>query len=202
MKFGTHLQQARLARTLTQGQVARDFYVTRQTISSWENETTYPDITNLIKFSDYYHISLDELIKEDSGMKDYLKKQDIIKSIRPVIILLTIIDLLFLGIFAFYTLHLMQFSKGITWLLTILMIMNAVALIQLSSFQANLNTTKRHHMLGILTSIIAIALIMLGIGLAVWADKMLLGGILAGLGAGALISLFLRRLRPGKVSSK
>lgn len=84
MKFGDHLKQARLDRGITQKQVADDFYVTRQTISSWENETTYPDITNLIQLSNYYHISLDELLKEDSGMKEYLEKKTVTNSLKPI----------------------------------------------------------------------------------------------------------------------
>lgn len=56
MKFGDRLKNARTEMNLTQEQVANDFFITRQTISSWENEKTYPDITSLIKLSDYYHI--------------------------------------------------------------------------------------------------------------------------------------------------
>lgn len=84
MKFGDHLKQARLNKGITQKQVADDFYVTRQTISSWENETTYPDITNLIQLSNYYHISLDELLKEDSGMKEYLEKKTVTDHLKPI----------------------------------------------------------------------------------------------------------------------
>ncbi|MDC7952748.1 helix-turn-helix transcriptional regulator [Liquorilactobacillus mali] len=49
--------------------------MTRQTISSWENEKTYPDIYSLIKLSNYYHILLDTLLKEDTGMREYLEKE-------------------------------------------------------------------------------------------------------------------------------
>lgn len=38
MKFGGRLKNSRTELNLTQEQVARDFFVTRQTISSWENE--------------------------------------------------------------------------------------------------------------------------------------------------------------------
>lgn len=53
---------------LTQEQVARDFFITRQTISSWENEKTYPDIISLIKLSDYYHVSLDQKINSSTSV--------------------------------------------------------------------------------------------------------------------------------------
>ena len=71
MKFGDRLKTSRLEKGLTQEQVAKKFYVSRQTISGWENEISYPDITNLIRISDYYQVSLDTLLKEDTGMQEY-----------------------------------------------------------------------------------------------------------------------------------
>lgn len=38
MKFGDRLKNARTEMNSTQEQVANDFFITRQTISSWENE--------------------------------------------------------------------------------------------------------------------------------------------------------------------
>ncbi|MDF7668628.1 helix-turn-helix transcriptional regulator [Lactobacillus sp. ESL0703] len=84
MRFGEYLKQVRLAKNLTQEEVAEDFFVSRQTISSWENEKTYPDMASLIKLSDYYQISLDTLLKEDSGLREYLEKQDVITKLKPI----------------------------------------------------------------------------------------------------------------------
>lgn len=94
MKFGDRLKKSRLEKGLTQEQVAQRFYVTRQTISGWENEISYPDIINLIKLSDYYHVSLDTLLKEDRGMREYLEKKEVTKSLRPVYNMLMFTDLL------------------------------------------------------------------------------------------------------------
>lgn len=49
MRFGERLKKARSDMNLTQGDVANELYITRQTISSWENEKTYPDISSLIQ---------------------------------------------------------------------------------------------------------------------------------------------------------
>ncbi|WEV43644.1 helix-turn-helix transcriptional regulator [Lactobacillus sp. ESL0684] len=84
MKFGEHLKQARIAKNLTQTEVAKYFFVSRQTISSWENEKTYPDIESLIKLSNYYQISLDTLLKEDTGMREYLEKKDVAKELKVI----------------------------------------------------------------------------------------------------------------------
>ena len=49
-------------------------HVSRQTISNWENEKTYPDILSLIQLSDLYQVSLDELLKGDSKMIEHLEE--------------------------------------------------------------------------------------------------------------------------------
>ncbi|TPR22221.1 XRE family transcriptional regulator [Apilactobacillus timberlakei] len=92
MKFGNRLKQARQDKHLTQDTVSKHMIVSRQTISSWENEKTYPDITSLIKLSEYYDISLDLLLKEDNGMKEYLKKKDLSQKILPISRLLIIVN--------------------------------------------------------------------------------------------------------------
>ncbi|KRM92904.1 helix-turn-helix domain-containing protein [Liquorilactobacillus cacaonum] len=133
MKFGDRLKNARTEMNLTQEQVANDFFITRQTISSWENEKTYPDIASLIKLSDYYHISLDVLLKEDSGMKEYLEKKTVEKSLIPTIIILGASNFIFL----FY-LTTGIFNNIILFLGTL----NAIALIQVLSIQLRLRSVK------------------------------------------------------------
>ena len=48
MEIGSKLQGARANANLTQEQVAEALGVSRQTISNWENEKTYPDIVSVI----------------------------------------------------------------------------------------------------------------------------------------------------------
>ena len=50
---------------LSQEELAEKIYVTRQTISNWENDKSYPDIHSLLLLSSTFHISLDQLIKGD-----------------------------------------------------------------------------------------------------------------------------------------
>ncbi len=40
----------------------------RQTISNWETEKTYPDIISVVKMSDLYNVSLDLLLKGESAV--------------------------------------------------------------------------------------------------------------------------------------
>lgn len=72
MDIGIKIKNARIKANLTQEQVAEFLGVSRQTISNWETEKTYPDIISVIKMSDLYHVSLDHLLKEEKPMSNYL----------------------------------------------------------------------------------------------------------------------------------
>ncbi len=63
MEIGKKIKEARLKAGLTQDQVSEAIQVSRQTLSNWENGRYYPDIASVIKLSDLYKISLDELLK-------------------------------------------------------------------------------------------------------------------------------------------
>ncbi|WP_424685537.1 helix-turn-helix domain-containing protein [Enterococcus sp.] len=62
MEIGKSLQHYRMTNGMTQEQLAQILNVSRQTISKWENDRSFPDIENLIWLCDLYHISLDELV--------------------------------------------------------------------------------------------------------------------------------------------
>ncbi|MHC5246847.1 helix-turn-helix domain-containing protein [Enterococcus sp. LJL90] len=73
MSIGNNIAHQRKNMTWTQKDLATLMHVSDKTISSWENERTYPDIGSLILLSDILELSLDELIKEDLIM---VKKMD------------------------------------------------------------------------------------------------------------------------------
>ena len=52
--IGCKIKAARIEKKLTQEQVAELLGVSRQTISNWENEKSYPDIISVIKMSECY----------------------------------------------------------------------------------------------------------------------------------------------------
>ena len=58
------------------------FHVTRQTVSNWENEKSYPDLQMLIDISNQFEISLDTLIKEDSKMVKTIDKERVLGKIK------------------------------------------------------------------------------------------------------------------------
>lgn len=86
MKIGQKLREARTASGLSQENVAERINVSRQTISNWETEKTYPDIISVIKLSDLYSISLDELLKGDQKMIEHLEEStNVVKSNKKLI---------------------------------------------------------------------------------------------------------------------
>lgn len=105
MDIGVKLKNARAKEGLTQEYVAEMIQVSRQTISNWENERSYPDIISVIKLSDLYHISLDELLKGDEKMMEHLEETtNVVSSNRKLIaaisvnVILMILLMLFNGL--------------------------------------------------------------------------------------------------------
>lgn len=102
MKIGDKLKNARIKKSMTQEDVADKLYVSRQSISNWENNKTYPDIGNVLALSDLYEVSLDELLKgSDNFMKHLEESTDIVKSNKKLIffIVLGLIAMILMAIF-------------------------------------------------------------------------------------------------------
>ena len=86
MEIGKKLKNARMEAGLTQEKAAEKTGVSRQTISNWENEKSYPDIISVIALSDLYSVSLDELLKGDQKMTEHLAEStDVVKSNKKMI---------------------------------------------------------------------------------------------------------------------
>lgn len=65
MKIGKRIREYRKIYNLSQEQLADKIFVSRQTVSNWENDKTYPDIQSIISLAILFNISLDEFIRED-----------------------------------------------------------------------------------------------------------------------------------------
>lgn len=102
MEIGNKIKNARIEANLTQEQVAESLCVSRQTISNWETEKSFPDILNVVKMSDLYNVSLDYLLKGNSPVSEYVnylnESTDTVKSkekySKLIIILLYLLVLL------------------------------------------------------------------------------------------------------------
>lgn len=121
MKFGKQIKKLRQEAQLSQEELAERIYVSRQTISNWENDKSYPDVNSLVLLSEIFQISLDNLIKGDiEVMKDVIQKEEIVKmnrygKIYTIMLIVTVVSavplFMWLGVWAFI-------PWGIIWALS------------------------------------------------------------------------------------
>lgn len=78
MTFGQRLQLLRKENGLSQEELAKLLYVTRQSVSLWENDKTMPAIDLLVKLSSIFHISTDELLGKSLEPPKPTAKADIL----------------------------------------------------------------------------------------------------------------------------
>ena len=77
MELGNQIKRYRNEGNLSQEALAEKVYVSRQTVSNWENDKSYPDVKSLLLLSEVFHTSLDTLIKGDVEiMKQQVKQED------------------------------------------------------------------------------------------------------------------------------
>ena len=121
MELGKQIKKHRQEVQLSQEELAERVYVSRQTISNWENDKSYPDVNSLVLLSETFQISLDNLIKGDiEVMKDVIQKEEIVKmnrygKIYTIMLIVTAISavplFMWLGVWAFI-------PWGIIWALS------------------------------------------------------------------------------------
>ncbi len=63
--IGDNLKLLRKRKGISQEEIANELGLTRSSYSGYENGVAEPNLDNLIKFSDYFGISLDKLIKKE-----------------------------------------------------------------------------------------------------------------------------------------
>lgn len=114
MEVGKNIKHYRNVLSLSQDDLANKVYVSRQTISNWENDKSYPDIHSLMLLCTIFGISLDQLIKGDlTAMKEHINELDQKKysHISTLFILLFVLAI----ITPFPLLHYLGVFGGITW---------------------------------------------------------------------------------------
>ena len=62
--IGEKINTLRKQRNMTQDELAEKMGVSSQAVSKWEKDMSIPDLPVLIELSDFFHVSLDELVKE------------------------------------------------------------------------------------------------------------------------------------------
>ena len=105
MEIGRQIRKYRQELKMSQEELAEKVFVTRQTVSNWENDKNYPDINSLLLLSSLFGISLDILVKGDvEKMQEMIKNEDIRKlkqygwiyTILLIIVCVSVVPLFFL----------------------------------------------------------------------------------------------------------
>ena len=93
MTFGQNLQQHRKDKGLSQEALANQLFVTRQSVSQWENDRTMPSVDLLLKLSEIFGTTVDALLGKPetesiplpiSSVNILTKKKDIRAAMRSV----------------------------------------------------------------------------------------------------------------------
>ena len=80
MELGKQIKKHRVTAQLSQEELVERIYVSRQTISNWENDKSYPDVNSLVLLSETFQVSLDNLIKGDIDiMKEVIQREEVVK---------------------------------------------------------------------------------------------------------------------------
>lgn len=79
MELGKQIKYYREEAKISQEELGNRVFVSRQTISNWENDKSYPDVNSLVLLSEVFQISLDKLIKGDIGIMKTVIKEEIVK---------------------------------------------------------------------------------------------------------------------------
>lgn len=111
MELGNKIKYYRGEKELSQEELAERVYVSRQTISNWENNKSYPDINSIVLLSEIFEISIDNLIKGDVELmkkeinSEEVKKLNFYASMMGILMLVATILLMpmlkFIGLYGF-----------------------------------------------------------------------------------------------------
>jgi len=162
MEFKTKLQELRKHKGLTQDELAVKLYVSRAAISKWESGRGYPSIDSLKAISDFFSVSLDELlsgeevleIAENTSKINGKYIQDIVFGLLDICVTL----LFFLPFFAHRTENFVQevsllqlldislYLKIIFWVILISTVISGVLTLALQNCQARIWTNSKHRL--------------------------------------------------------
>lgn len=68
MKLGLQIRKYRSDYNYSQEELSEMLFFSRQTISNWKNDKSYPDIQSLLLISSLFNVSLDQLVKGELSL--------------------------------------------------------------------------------------------------------------------------------------
>ncbi|MHC5251077.1 helix-turn-helix domain-containing protein [Listeria kieliensis] len=120
MTLGESLKQARTESHFTQEEVAQKLYVTRQTVSRWEQNKTTPNIFVLQELGKLYGLSTDELLSQTKNETSEIEGEKKMKKVNW----LALIGILFFNVLLFSSVAIVAIALVITfWAVTFIFIL-------------------------------------------------------------------------------
>ena len=126
MEFHEKLQELRKKRGLTQEELAEALYVSRTAISKWESGRGYPNIDSLKEISNFFSVSIDDLLSSETLLSIAEKENranirsmcDVLLGIVDICTLLLIILPLYPNTVEgyVYSVNLMVYTQGTSWI--------------------------------------------------------------------------------------
>lgn len=168
MEFHEKLQELRKKRGLTQEELAQDLHVSRTAISKWESGRGYPSIDSLKDISNYFSVTIDDLLSGEKILS--LAEKENRSNIRNICeSLIGVVDvcalmLIFLPLYPntvegfVYSVNLpayaetTDFNRGAYWMLFVILTAIGVAKI----LSENLKITKGRKLLTGLSAVMGI----------------------------------------------
>ena len=126
MNLGENIYQQRNKHRLSQEALAQALEVSRQSVSKWENNSAVPELDKLVKMSELFEISLDELVK---GEQPAAQPQSPYRSVRVQIGAVTMIfGMVFFLLSIFWGNHL-YFGEAFGELMSVSIVLLAISLL-------------------------------------------------------------------------
>lgn len=114
MQIGNQIKKYREGLKLSQEELADKIFVTRQTISNWENNKNYPDIKSISLLCNLFNVSIDQFIEGDvEEMKKIISEKDM-SDYNRISILFTI-EMIIVLLSAYPLLKFLQITGVIIW---------------------------------------------------------------------------------------
>lgn len=123
MKFGDKLIQLRKKHGLSQEDLAAKLNVSRQSVSKWESNNTYPETDKIVQICNIFECSMDDLINEnikDINQLERKSKKEINIKIEPLL------DFITKTVDMFYN---MKFLSGLKCLIELALVLGAMLII-------------------------------------------------------------------------
>ncbi|MGN0526641.1 MAG: DUF2157 domain-containing protein [Acutalibacteraceae bacterium] len=94
-KISKNIKRLRTLNNMSQEELAQKLFISRQAVSSWENNRTQPDVEMVKKLSELFNVPVEELLY---GEKRNTKLEESVKTNKTLYMVFSIVGSLFVGI--------------------------------------------------------------------------------------------------------